>query len=315
MSKLPVGRTARTYLAGLFVGVILVNAQAQESLDYREVHESLLGGVQLPSDDQMRQHENAMQLPSEQQLKQRQQQIHRNMNRALSEVGTSSTALKPYRGPASSEDRSAYGQRLSEAQEAVVSHVEQTQQGRRSSGVIEHGAADKLQQLLKQQESAKRALARQMQSGTFAVPEEALLVFVSFSMPEPVIQNLAEQARVAGAVVVLRGMVDGKLSTTQQRALLVNKAGASWEINPELFTTFDVQTVPAFVLTGNKTVIDEGCAPDASGQCSAKNTFSKVSGDISLRLALDTMRRRTDIPFIRDLAEQRLKNFDQDRAK
>lgn len=298
-------------LAALLLGLSVSSAQAQErdDLDYTSIHNSALGGMQLPSEEQMRRVQG-IELPSDEQINKGQQKRRDDVSRALNEVKRPNSALKPYKGAASSEEREKYGQELSQARGAFVGQLNQAQkQGGGENGLLGQQGVDKLQRLLKEQESAKQALARKMRSGTEAVPEEALLVFVSFSMPKQVLENLSEQARIAGAVVVLRGMVSGQLSTTQERALQVNKAGASWEINPELFTTFDVKTVPAFVLTGNKDVIDNGCAVDLSGQCSPQNTFSKVSGDISVQLALDTIRRRTEIPLIRDLAEKRLRSF------
>lgn len=288
--------------------------QSTESapLDYRHLNERL-GGLRLPTDDEIKAHGNGMQMPTDEEIAAQQASRRQELNRSfdqLDERSIGKSALKPYKAAATEEERGQYASTLTNTQGILADRVAKSVQDKSAMGGLTSPAqTDRLQQLLQQQEQAKKALSNQMRSGTHAVPEDALLIFVSFSMPEQVLKNLAEQARTAGGVMVLRGMVDGKLSATQDAARAVNQAGASWEINPELFTTFDVQTVPAFVLTGNKEVIDQGCALDADGQCSSKNTFSKVSGDISVIVALDTMRMRTNIPFVKEIAEKRLKAF------
>jgi type-F conjugative transfer system pilin assembly protein TrbC len=299
-------------LFAAFANPAFAQAERADELDFRGMHGTALGGVQLPSDAQIQKQMKPLNLPSSEELQARGAYQREKADKALSQAGDTArrSAFKPVREAATEQERAAYASGLAQTQGALAAKVQAAQQGKQGlAGMVDPAQADRLQQLLKQHESVKQKLANQMKSGTISVPEDALLIFVSFSMPEQVLKNLAEQARVAGGVMVLRGMVDGKLSATQAAALRVNQGRASWEINPELFTTFDVNTVPAFVLTGNKAVLDEGCAPDDSGQCSPKNTFSKVSGDISVQAALDTMRLRTEIPFIRDLAQTRLKNF------
>lgn len=313
-NRFPSGRRF-VLAAGAAMALSLANAWAepQDTFDYRQ-YESMLGGMQLPSDEQVRQHQrqNMLSMPSGEELDGQLGTYREQLNRAMNKLDEQPSqsqqgALRPFQGAATEEARNAYGQNLNLAQGALAAQVSSgNPDGRSLQGLMEPEAADRLQSLLKQHEAAKKTLENQMKGGTHVVPEDALIVFVSFSMPERVLSNLAEQAREVGAVMVLRGLVDGKLSATETAAMKVNAAGAAWEINPELFHTFDVQTVPAFVLTGNKDVIDQGCAPDDSGQCSPTNTFSKVSGDISIEIALDTIQRRTEIPFIREQAIKRL---------
>lgn len=126
-----------------------------------------------------------------------------------------------------------------------------------------------------------------------------LIIFVSFSMPKEVLTELARQARASGAVMVVRGFKDGSLMETKRAALEVNRAGAPWEIHPELFKAFKVKTVPTFVVANAEaeSVLDDGCSPEAS--------YSSVSGDISVDVALDTIRRRAQ-PAIAKMAENRI---------
>jgi len=126
-----------------------------------------------------------------------------------------------------------------------------------------------------------------------------LVVFVSFSMPKEVLQELGRQAKETGAVLVVRGFKDKSLRKTKEAAFEVNAAGAPWEIHPELFKAFKVTKVPTFVVAtaGASSVLDDGCAPDA--------TYASISGNVSIELALDTIRMRAK-PEVAKLAEARL---------
>ena len=68
------------------------------------------------------------------------------------------------------------------------------------------------------------------------------IIFVSFSMPKDRLERLAQQARETGAVMVVRGFKNGSQMQTKQAALEVNKAGVPWEINPNLFKAFKVES-------------------------------------------------------------------------
>jgi type-F conjugative transfer system pilin assembly protein TrbC len=281
-------------------------------LPFRAAAPSLPSQAQLDAQPQLS-------LPSDQQIRQAQsrqtEDFKKGMAKAEGGPGAGS-GFRPFSGAASDQQRDAYRQSVNAASSQFTERFARsaTDDRKVAAGLARPGQEDRLQELLRQQQAAQQTRERRNNSGTAAVPEDALLVFVSFSMPDHVLRALSDQARAVGATLILRGMVNGRLSATQEAALKVNGAGAGWEINPELFTTFDVQTVPAFVLTGNKRVLDEGCAPDDEGMCSNANTFSKVSGNISIDIALDTMRRRTDIPLIRDLAERRLDSLAKARG-
>lgn len=108
-----------------------------------------------------------------------------------------------------------------------------------------------------------------------------LMIFASLSMPEAMLMNYAAQAKRFGAVLLLRGFVDDKLSTTKEVLLRLNKSGAEFEISPEPFKYFKITKVPTVVLASANasSVVENGCArPD---------TFVSISGDIALVDALD----------------------------
>jgi len=88
-------------------------------------------------------------------------------------------------------------------------------------------------------------------------PEGSLYVFVSFSMGEKALLNLAHEAKHYGATLVLRGFkketlksgVQGYAKTVKALQQVINKTGQGFIIDPELFDLFSIQAVPTFILT------------------------------------------------------------------
>ena len=149
------------------------------------------------------------------------------------------------------------------------------------------------------------ALVKQYQTGKpVDLPKSShdLIVFVSFSMPPDILKELARQAKETGAVLVLRGFKDESLAATKQAALIMNQAGAEWDIHPDLFKSFKVNKVPTFAVAAADAslVLEEGCAPET--------TYATISGNISIQVALDTIRRRASRP-IATLAEARMERI------
>jgi len=83
--------------------------------------------------------------------------------------------------------------------------------------------------------------------------ENQLYVFVSFSMPEPLIRAYALDAAFAGATLVIRGIdEDADLRSFVGGRLLEllrpGEIGAPIQIDPRLFDTYGIDKVPAVVL-------------------------------------------------------------------
>jgi conjugal transfer pilus assembly protein TrbC len=133
-----------------------------------------------------------------------------------------------------------------------------------------------------------------------------LMIFVSFSMPPDILKELSRQADEAGAVMVIRGFKDGKLSRTQQAIRAVNEAGAEWDIHPDAFKMFKIKTVPTFVVANANasSVLSDGCSPEVS--------YGSVAGNMSVDLALGTIQRRGSAQAAQ-MAETRLKLLQQRR--
>ena len=115
-----------------------------------------------------------------------------------------------------------------------------------------------------------------------------LLVFVSFTMPEPTLKRLVDQAARAKATLVLRGFVDGSLRETVLRVQrLIGKKKVVFQIDPQAFDRFAISQTPSFVLVrdGART---NSCA---SGQCFPSDAFVVTAGDVSLDYALENIQR------------------------
>jgi conjugal transfer pilus assembly protein TrbC len=116
----------------------------------------------------------------------------------------------------------------------------------------------------------------------------SLLVFVSFSMPEPTLGRLIDQAARSGATLVLRGLVDGSLQQTVLRAQrLIGQRQVGFQIDPQAFDRFSVSATPTFVL------LKAGAAPTpcAAGTCFASTQFVSAAGDVSIDYALEFFKR------------------------
>lgn len=113
---------------------------------------------------------------------------------------------------------------------------------------------------------------------------EELMIFVSTSMPAKALQMLGAQAKMAGAVLVFRGLrlplgSPGAMEDMAQAVAPVAKTGAELQINPEAFSKYHVTAVPTFVIAAK----EEDCGTD---QCKSK-AFA-LSGDVTLEYALET---------------------------
>jgi conjugal transfer pilus assembly protein TrbC len=116
----------------------------------------------------------------------------------------------------------------------------------------------------------------------------ALLVFVSFSMPEPALSRLVDQAARAGATMVLRGFVGGSLQQTVQRTQqLIGQRQVGFQIDPQAFDRFSVTATPTFVLLRAGAVP----APCAAGTCFPASGYVSTVGDVSVDYALEFIKR------------------------
>lgn len=143
----------------------------------------------------------------------------------------------------------------------------------------------------------ERAVGSPLQQGALATGP-GLMIFVSFSMPEPTLERLVDQAARSRAVLVIRGFVNGSLKETVTRVKgLIGNRKVGFQIDPQAFDRFAVSSTPTFVL------VRDGAVPSDCGgnSCFASDAFISVVGDVSLDYALEYFQRSAP-SFNRDAA-------------
>jgi conjugal transfer pilus assembly protein TrbC len=117
----------------------------------------------------------------------------------------------------------------------------------------------------------------------------ALLIFISFAMPEPTLSRLVDQAARTKASLLLRGFVNGSLRETVERVQrLIGSRQVAVQIDPQAFERFSITRTPSFVLTRSGAKA-QSCA---TGQCVASDAFALVAGDVSVDYALHFIARQ-----------------------
>lgn len=114
-------------------------------------------------------------------------------------------------------------------------------------------------------------------------PSNALMIFVSTSMPMKALTMLGAQAKQAGGILILRGLKGrldnpGALKETIAALQSVAETGVDIQIDPKSFQQYNVTAVPTFVMASN----EEGCRDDV---CSAE--AFRLVGDTTLAYALE----------------------------
>lgn len=124
--------------------------------------------------------------------------------------------------------------------------------------------------------------------------EDQLYIFVSRSMPEPLLRSYALDAAYTSAVLVMRGIKKDETLDVFFRSQLMldlkpSGAGAMVQLDPRLFDAFEVEAVPAIVFTKNS-LIDLCTTPNSTNvNCEPVNSekYYKITGGVTLKYALD----------------------------
>ena len=114
--------------------------------------------------------------------------------------------------------------------------------------------------------------------------EGVVYVAVSLTMPRAALRQLAADAHRAGAMVVVRGFVEGSPAKTMAaaRQIFDEDSAGGLAIDPQVFRAYAVQSVPTFIVaTSPVTPCQEGL--DCT---SAATPNDQVRGNISLSAAL-----------------------------
>jgi len=118
--------------------------------------------------------------------------------------------------------------------------------------------------------------------------EASLYIFISFSMGEKALLNLAHEAKQFGATLVLRGFHEGSyVKTAQALNKIILETGQGVIIDPELYSLFDITAVPTFVLAKpfNLIAVERVQTP----------LHDKLQGHVSPHYALETFSKMGDL--------------------
>jgi type-F conjugative transfer system pilin assembly protein TrbC len=105
-------------------------------------------------------------------------------------------------------------------------------------------AADAIQRRVETSTPAKNTATPKTDS-----PPRGLYVFISSSMPQPVLLEIAKDAARLRTPIILRGLAGESLQDTLKTMLPLSTTGAALEIDPLLFETYKIERVPAVVRT------------------------------------------------------------------
>lgn len=115
-----------------------------------------------------------------------------------------------------------------------------------------------------------------------------LLVFVSFSLGEKALLNLAQDAKQFGVTLVLRGFKDESYAkTVQALQTIIKKTGQGVIIDPELYSLFSITAVPTFILAKPFTL-----NPTERTQTPIHDT---LQGHVSAHYALEVFAKEGDL--------------------
>lgn len=123
---------------------------------------------------------------------------------------------------------------------------------------------------------------------------DGAILFVSFSMPEALLYSLAEQAAFYDIPLVINGLVDGdfkKTIETFKRLNAKNPQLSGISIDPVWFTQFQINSVPALVVTDRpKNCLTQDCS---------LQPFDVVYGNARLKDALELIIKKGDAASLR----------------
>lgn len=107
-----------------------------------------------------------------------------------------------------------------------------------------------------------------------------VLVFASFSMPEPALKQLAGDLKKINGALVIRGLINNSFKET---ATHLQKLGEGVLLDPTLFEKFNITAVPTFIIV-------EG---DFKGEQTPKH--DRLTGNVNLRFVLEQALKEGEI--------------------
>lgn len=121
-----------------------------------------------------------------------------------------------------------------------------------------------------------------------------LFLFISSSMPRQALENYFYEAKKYNATILIRGFINDSLKETTQFFAKIDN-GTSALIDPDRYTKFNINAVPAIVLVQDESeCINQSCTP----------RHDRISGNISIAYALESFAKEGDL---RNLAQNILR--------
>jgi len=137
-----------------------------------------------------------------------------------------------------------------------------------------------------QKSSSQASQIRRASDGLYT--PGSFYIFVSLSMGEKALLNLAQEAKAYGATLVLRGLIEGSYAKTVQALQnIISKTGQGFIIDPELFSLFDITAVPTYVLAKPFQV--------AAQTRSQTPLHDRLMGHVSVSYALESFAQSGDV--------------------
>ncbi|MBA3814686.1 MAG: type-F conjugative transfer system pilin assembly protein TrbC [Alphaproteobacteria bacterium] len=119
-------------------------------------------------------------------------------------------------------------------------------------------------------------------------PLNELYIFVSFSLSEKALLNLAQEAKRFGATLVLRGFKEGSYTKTAQSLhKIITKTGQGVLIDPELYSLFHITAVPTYILAKPFSV--------QSQERIQTPLHDKLQGHVSVQYVLESFAKEGDL--------------------
>ncbi len=174
--------------------------------------------------------------------------------------------------------------------------------GRVQAGLVSHGRIETLKVLSEQNQSEQKSLIDTfMADAKSSFPDkqraqaaDGAMLFVSFSMPEPLLFALADEAATYHIPLVVNGLVDGDfkktIDTFARLTANAKKQSLTFQgisIDPVWFQQFHIESVPALVVT----IRPETC--DEQTVC-INQSFDVVYGNAHVKKGLELIAERGD---------------------
>lgn len=118
-------------------------------------------------------------------------------------------------------------------------------------------------------------------------PRPELQIFVSSSMPIPLLKSYAIEAKKYGGVLVFNGLPDGSFRKLTDLAYEISEEDtAGMQIDDESYAAYNITQVPTIVLSESKSLFSKN--PD-------NTKYDKIAGAISIKGALEIFANNGDV--------------------